>query len=246
MATKIEQIDQRIEMLSEVLNYAFNNTKVCTNITGQVVPSVFDRFNSTACPYGYSLQLSKKTTEAREKYTAQLKSYTTSYGTATKFKDRNRNDVPNLYMAAYYTNPFMYSSSMQAELNHLIQERSNQEKFIQDQKILQENALTEQANAKARQEEERIKLLQEQLKADINKTEQEKWKIQQEMEKARLELEKAKLAATLAKQGGEGNVAAGKTLLGTWEKKEGVNPWMIAGISVGAVAIGALVFKILK
>ncbi len=137
-------------------------------------------------------------------------------------------------------------------LNKLLQQRTDlvaemekEQQNLKDQEILQQNALTEAANAKARQEEEKIRLLQEELLAGKQKTEQEKQKAAQQLQKAQQELAKAQLAAKLSQRGGEGDIAAGKTLLGTWESK-GVNPWMIAGISVGALVVGVIIFKILR
>ncbi|PIZ51351.1 hypothetical protein COY27_03915 [Candidatus Woesearchaeota archaeon CG_4_10_14_0_2_um_filter_33_13] len=230
---KIAEIDKKIDMLSELINYGFGMGGFPPKVTA----------NSKAI---------------RQKYQAQLTAYKNSYGTAEKFPTADgRNFIrvrgesavteglkksanyfyANLWRAV--SGPFNDKEALQAELDHILQERTNQEKFLQDQVI-------EQAEAITRQEEERIRLLQEQLKGLEQMTEQEKQKAAQELQKAKLEAEKARLAADLAKQGGAGNIAAGKTLLGTWESKVGTSPWVIAGIAVGAVAAGAIVFRILR
>jgi len=255
---KIAEIDKKIEMLSDFINYGFDQSRVC--MKGSVVTPLIGSMASynQGCPSGYANVVNPKNKEVRQKYQAQLTAYKNSYGTAEKFPTADgRNFIrvrgesavteglkksanyfyANLWRAV--SGPFNDKEALQAELDHILQERTNQEKFLQDQVI-------EQAEAITRQEEERIRLLQEQLKGLEQMTEQEKQKAAQELQKAKLEAEKARLAANLAKQGGAGNIAAGKTLLGTWESKVGTSPWVIAGIAVGAVAAGAIVFRILR
>jgi len=227
---KIAEIDKKIDMLSELINYGFGFDR-CT-----IHPS------QSSCVGGY--QMSPKTKEIRQKYAAQLKAYKNRYSTADPITHYNKplQTYPNLYDAGGLSSNYPTQwgkQNLQAELDHILQERTNQESFLQNQ-------LIEQADLKTKQEEERIRLLQEQLKGLEQMTEQEKQKAAQELQKAKLEAEKARLAADLAKQGGAGNIAAGKTLLGTWESKVGTSPWVIAGIAVGAVAAGAIVFRILR
>lgn len=229
---KISEIEKRINMLSDVINYGYG-FESCV-----IHPS------NPGCSGGQ--KLSPKSKEIRQKYTAQLKAYKTKYGTASPIYHYRMPSLmyANLYDASNigynnYTSDSSGKQNLQKELDHLIQELTNQESFLQNQ-------LIEQANSKTAQEEEKIRLLQEELAANKHKTEQERQKAEQELQKAKLEAEKARLAADLAKQGGAGNIAAGKTLLGTWESRVGTSPWIIAGISVGALTVGAIVFRILR
>lgn len=131
----------------------------------------------------------------------------------------------------------------QAHAAYLARLKREAEKRKEDQFI--KDKLIEQAEEKKRQEEEKVRILQEELAANKHKTEQERQKAAQELQKATTEAEKARLAANLANKGEAGDIAAAKTLMGTWESK-GVNPWMIAGISVGALVTGVIVFRILR
>lgn len=230
---KIAEIDKKIEMLSEVINYGYGTGACQIGVGGATISN---------CYQGRGL--TDRAKNVRQKYTAQLKAYTKRYGKSDPITHyRKKGQIySNLYDAGGFSSPGVTADgkeNLQAELNHILQERTNQEQFLQEQ-------LIEQADAKTKQEEEKIRLLQEEFAANKQKTEQERQKALQELEKAKQEAEKAKLAADLARQGGAGNIAAGKTLLGTWESKIGTNPWVIAGISVGALISGVIVFKILK
>ncbi|MDD3875368.1 MAG: hypothetical protein PHT69_01990 [Bacteroidales bacterium] len=130
----------------------------------------------------------------------------------------------------------------QAQARYVANLKKAEEKRKEDQFI--KDKLIEQAEEKKRQEEVKVRILQEELASNRQKTEQERQKAEQELQKARTEAEKARLAANLANKGEAGDIAAAKTLMGTWESK-GVNPWMIAGISVGALVVGGIVYKIL-
>lgn len=237
---KIAEIDKKIEMLSEVINKGLGRGLThTTSNTG---------FGSTP-----KTEKSPSTKEIEAKYKAQLEAYKYSYGGSTPILQKisthwnNISESAKAYMLKNWEGKGMWYGmeamkgqvDVQKELDHLIQERTNQEQFLQNQIILQ-------ADLKTKQEEEKIRLLQEELAANKQKTEQERQKAFQELEKAKQEAEKAKLAADLARQGGAGNIAAGKTLLGTWESKVGTSPWVIAGISVGALTVGAIVFRILR
>lgn len=236
---KIAEIDKKIEMLSEVINKGLGQgITYAKKTTGYGTPQTVK---------------SDATKEIEAKYKAQLSAYKTSYGGSTPiiaviYNNWNTmSESTRNYLLKNFSDQSMWylmeskrgQINIQKELNNLIQERTNQESFLQNQ-------LIKQADSKTKQEEEKIRLLQEQLAANKQKTEQERQKALQELQKAKQEAEKAKLAADLARQGGAGNIAAGKTLLGTWESKVGTSPWIIAGISVGALISGVIVFKILK
>lgn len=243
---KIAEIDKKIEMLSDIINY-----KPITEFRYDGLPT------GRLCVRGSyrckEVLTNTSNGKPKEYYKAQLSAYKTSYGGSTPIIAviyNNWNTMPEStrnYLLKSFSDKSMWhlmetqgnKINIQKELDLLIQERTNQESFLQNQ-------LIKQADSKTKQEEEKIRLLQEELAANKQKTEQERQKALQELEKAKQEAEKAKLAADLARQGGAGNISAGKTLLGTWESKVGTSPWIIAGISVGALISGVIVFRILR
>lgn len=229
---KTAEIDKNIEMLNEVINYGYETEPCRIGYSGATISNCYQ-----------GKMLTNRAKNVRSNNAARLKAYTKRYATSDPITHWRKpmQIYNNLYDAGMLSSSGANADgikNLQAELNHILQERTNQEQFLQNQII-------EQADAKTKQEEEKIRLLQEKLAADKHKTEQERQKALQELEKAKQEAEKAKLAADLARQGGAGNIAAGKTLLGTWESKVGTNPWIIAGISVGALTAGVIVYKIL-